>query len=48
MNCVNRKLVKRLIDDPLSVAIMMNKQQLEHVVVTFISVLNKRKQDRGG
>ena len=48
MNCVNRKNVQKLIDDPLSFAMMMDDEQLEHVIVTFISVLNKRRTDRGG
>ena len=48
MNCVNRKKVKNLIEDPLSFAMMMDDEQLEHVIVTFVSVLNKRKIDRGG
>ena len=48
MNYVNRKNVKKLIEDPLSYAMMMDDEQLEHVIVTFVSVLNKRKTNRGG
>jgi hypothetical protein len=48
MNFINRKNIKKLIEDPLSVAMMMDDEQLEHVIVTFVSVLNKRKTDRGG
>ncbi len=48
MNCVNRSNVKKLIEGPLGVAMMMDDEQLEHVIVTFVSVLNKRKTDRGG
>jgi hypothetical protein len=48
MNCVNRNNVKKLIEDPLNFAMMMDDEQLEHVIVTFVSVLNKRKTDRGG
>ena len=48
MNCVNRKNVKKLIQDPLSFAMMMDDEQLEHVIVVLVSVLNKRKIDRGG
>jgi hypothetical protein len=48
MNCVNRINVKKLIEDPLSFAMMMDDEQLEHIIVTFVSVLNKRKTDRGG
>jgi hypothetical protein len=46
MNCINRKNVKKLVEDPLSM--MMDDEQLEHVIVTFVSVLNKPKTDRGG
>ena len=48
MNGAIRKNVKKLIEDPLSLAMMMDDEQLEHVIVTFVSVLNKRKTDRGG
>ena len=48
MNCINRETVKKLIEDPLSFAMMMDDEQLEHVIVTFVSVLNKRNTDRGG
>ena len=48
MNGATRKNVKKLIEDPLSFAMMMDDEQLEHVIVTFVSVLNKRKTDRGG
>ena len=48
MKCVKRKDVEKLIEDPLSFAMMMDDEQLEHVIVTFVSVLNKRKTYRGG
>jgi len=48
MNCVIRANVKKLVEDPLSFAMMMDDEQLEHVIVTFVAVLNKRKTDRGG
>ncbi len=48
MNCVKRINVKKLSEDPLSFAMMMDDEQLEHIIVTFVSVLNKRKTDRGG
>ena len=48
MNYLNRANVKKLVEDPLSVAMMMDDEQIEHVIVTFVSVLNKRKKDRGG
>ena len=48
MECVKRKDVETLIKDPLIFAMMMDDSQLEHVIVTFVSVINKRKSDRGG
>jgi hypothetical protein len=48
MQCVNRNDAKKLAEDPISFAMMMDESQLEHVIATFVSVLNKRKPDRGG
>jgi hypothetical protein len=48
MKPVRRKDVKKLTEDPISFAMMMNDGQLEAVIVTFVSVLNQRKPDRGG
>jgi hypothetical protein len=48
MNFINRRCVTKLIDDPIGFAMIMDDEQLEHVIVTFVSVLNKRKTDRGG
>ena len=48
MKPVTRKDVQGLANDPLSFAIMMDDCQLERVIVTFVSVLNKIKSDRGG
>ena len=48
MKSVTRKDVEKLANDPLSFAILMNHYQLEHVIVTFVSELNKRKPERGG
>ena len=48
MNYATRKNAKKLTEDPLSFAMMMDDEQLEHVIVTFVSVLNKRNTDRGG
>lgn len=48
MECVTRKDVENLIKDPLIFAMMMDDDQLERVIVTFVSVVNKRKSDRGG
>ena len=48
MITVTRKDVRKLAGEPLSFAMMMNDHELENVIVTFVSVLNRRKLDRGG
>ena len=48
MKIVTREDVEKLNEAPISFAMMMENSQLEHVIVTFVSVLNKREQDRGG
>jgi hypothetical protein len=48
MQCVTGKDVKKLAEEPINFAMMMENHQLEHVIVVFVSVLNKRKKDRGG
>jgi len=48
MQYVSRKDVEKLANDPISFAILMDHCQLEQVIVTFVSELNKRKPERGG
>jgi len=48
MHCVNRYDAQKLAEDPISFALMLDDSQLEHVITTFVSVLNQRKPDRGG
>jgi len=48
MECVTRKDTQKLAKDPIGFAMMMDESELEHVIVAFVSVLNKRKPDRGG
>jgi hypothetical protein len=48
MTTVTRKDVRKLASDPLDFAMMMNDHELENVIVIFVSVLNRRKLDRGG
>ena len=48
MECVTGKDIQKLAKDPISFAMMMDNHQLEDVIVAFVSVLNKRKPDRGG
>ena len=43
MKPVTRTDVERLVTDPIGFAMMMDDAQLEHVIVAFVSVLNKRK-----
>lgn len=45
MTYLDEKDIQRLTDDPLSFAMMMDDHQIEQVIVAFVSVLNKRKQD---
>ena len=48
MEYITRKDTQKLAKDPISFAMMMDNYQLEDVIVAFVSVLNKRKPDRGG
>jgi len=43
MKPVTRTDVQRLATDPIGFAMMMDDGQLEHVIVAFVSVLNKKK-----
>ena len=45
---ITRRDVHKLAGDPLGFAMMMQNQELEEVIVTFVSVLNKRKLTGGG
>ena len=45
MPYLDEKDIQRLTDDPVSFAMMMDNHQLEEIIVAFVSVLNKRKQD---
>jgi hypothetical protein len=46
MQPVSRKEIQKLVDDPISFAMLMSCREIEHVIVEFVSVLNKKK--RGG
>jgi hypothetical protein len=48
MKPTTRKEVQKLTCDPISFAMMMDNRQLEDFIAAFVSVLNKRKPDRGG
>ena len=48
MQPITRKDARRLAEDPHYFALMLDDFQLENVIVTFVTVLNKRKNDRGG
>jgi len=45
---ITRKDVIKLTGEPLGFAMMMQNQELEDVIVAFVSVLNKRKLTGGG
>ena len=45
MQSVTLNEIKKLSNDPISFAMMMDDSQLENVIVAFVSVLNKRKQE---
>lgn len=47
MNAITQDDIGKLQRDPLSFAILMEDRHIEEVIVTFVSVLNKRKQTRG-
>ena len=44
MNRVTRKDINKLISAPLFYALLMENEQLEEVIATFVSVLNKRNR----
>ena len=48
MQSVPGSNVKKLVEDPISFAIMMDNMELEQVIAVFVAVLNKRKPYRGG
>lgn len=48
MEPVERELIQRLMEDPMSLAMMMDEQELEDVIAVFVMVLNQRTKDRGG
>ncbi len=47
MSDITREDIRKLRKDPLSFAVLMEDRHIEHVIVTFVSVLNKRKPKRG-
>ena len=48
MQSINSEDTQRLANDPVGFAMMMDNHELEQVIVAFVSVLNRRKPDRGG
>ena len=40
--------VERLIDDPISFAVLMSDCEILDVIATFVTILNRRKPFRGG
>jgi len=48
MKYIRKKDVERLLNNPIGFAMMIDKSQLEQVIVTFVSILNDRQMGRGG
>ena len=44
---ITREDVRKLAKDPISFAMMMENHELEDIIVTFVSVLNRRKLNGG-
>jgi hypothetical protein len=47
MPSITKEDIRKLQNDPLSFAILMEDRHIEHIIVTFVSVLNKKKPKRG-
>lgn len=45
---LNKKEIERLIKDPIQYAMLMEEDELEHVIVLFVSVFLNRKTKQGG
>ena len=48
MNIITQDDIGKLQKDPLSFAVLMDDQQIEHVIVTFVAVLIRRNENGGG
>ena len=48
MKPVANDCVTKLVNDPISFAMVMDEDRIEDVIVKFVSVLIKRKRHRGG
>jgi len=47
MEPITRKDIEKLENDPVGFAMLMEYDRIEAVIVAFVSVLNKRKPNRG-
>lgn len=47
MSELTNKIMVQLTKDPVSVALMLTDEQLEETIAAFVSVLNRRKHNRG-
>jgi len=45
---MKRSDINRLLADPVACASMMETDEMEDVIVAFVSVLNRNKTPRGG
>jgi hypothetical protein len=48
MNTITQDDIGKLFRNPLSYAVLMEDQQIEHVIVTFVAVLLRRNENGGG
>ena len=48
MNAMTQDDIAKLLKDPLGYALLMEDQQIEHVIVTFVAVLLRRNENGGG
>jgi hypothetical protein len=48
MKRITNEEIRDLVEDPLAYAMLMNEEELEEVVASFISVLNTRQRRRRG
>ncbi|MFZ4438060.1 MAG: hypothetical protein ACOYOS_06495 [Syntrophales bacterium] len=48
MNTVTQDDIDKLQKDPLSFAVLMEDRHIEQVIVTFVSVLIEKHENRGG
>jgi len=48
MKRITNEEIRDLVEDPLAYAMMMNEEELEAVIASFVTVLNTRQRRRRG